>query len=99
MNEPKLIETQIDFHENAEGLVIEKAQHIPQWWLDQLKAQRAESKNAPTGDYVKAASIPQAVHEEWLKQGYDCTKEPIRKTIARLKAEGLDYFITSDKQF
>lgn len=99
MNEPKLIETQVDFQENSEGLVIEKAQHIPQWWLDQLKNERFESKNKPTGDYVRAASIPQAVHELWLSQGYDCTKEPIKKTLAKLKAEGLDAFITSDKQF
>lgn len=93
----KLITTAVDFNETADDLIIEKSQYIPDWWIDQLKQDRFESSQAPAGNYHRAASIPQAVHEEWLKQGYDCTVEPIKKTIAKLKAEGLDYFITSDK--
>jgi hypothetical protein len=87
----------VDFDENSEGLVIQKSQEITQEYLDSLKQARFESKNRPAGEYHRAASIPTVIHEQWLKAGYDCTKEPIRKTLARLRAEGLDYFITTDK--
>lgn len=94
----KLIETKVDFHEQGDNLIVEKTQDIPTWWLDDLKDARFESKSKPMGEFHRAASIPQAVHELWLSQGYDCTKEPIRKTLAKLKHEGLDAFITTDKQ-
>lgn len=98
-NIPNLHEVKVDFEENTDGLVIEKTQALPDWWLQSLKDERFESKNARTNEFHRAASIPAALHEKWLTEGYDCTKEPIRKTIAKLKHEGLDYFITSDKAF
>lgn len=88
----------VDFAENTEGLVIQKTQEIPQEHLDYLKAYRADNSTGKMGEYHRAASIPIIIHEKWLKEGYDCTVEPIRKTLAKLKAEGLDYFITTDKQ-
>lgn len=87
----------VDFDENSEGLVIEKSQTIPEEYLQSLKDARFESKHTRAGEFHRAASIPVAVHEKWLKEGYDCTKEPIRKTLAKLRAESLDYFITTDK--
>lgn len=99
LDQTPLHEVQVDFHENSEGLVIEKTQELPDWWLQSLKDERFDSKNRRSGEFLHAASIPAALHELWLSQGYDCTKEPIRKTLAKLKAEGLDAFITSDKAF
>lgn len=99
LDQTPLHEVKVDFTENTDGLVVEKTQELPEWWLQSLKDQRFESKNRRAGEYHKAASIPAALHEQWLTQGYDCTKEPIRKTLAKLKAEGLDAFITSDKAF
>lgn len=94
----KFIEAQTDLVGNDEGLAIQRVQEIPQWWLDQLKDARFESKNRPAGEYHRAASIPQAVVDQWLREGYDVFKEPVSKSLAKLKAEGLDYFITTDKQ-
>ena len=91
-------DTNLDFKESGDSLLITKAQEIPDWWIQQLKEERFQSKNAPTGNFHRAASIPKDLHEAWLLQGYDCTREPIRKTLAKLKSEGLDYFITTDKQ-
>lgn len=96
---PKFSEVRVDFQENTDGLVIEKTQDLPEWWLQSLKDERFDSKNRRSNEFHRAASIPAALHEQWLAQGYDCTKEPIRKTLAKLKAEGLDAFITSDKAF
>lgn len=89
----------INFDENTEGLVVEKSQALPDEWLQSLKDERFESKHRRAGEFHRAASIPVALHEMWLKQGYDCTKEPIAKTLAKLKHENLDAFITSDKAF
>lgn len=94
----KLHDIAVDFDENSEGLVIQKAQEIPQDYIDSLKDHRFESKNRPSGEYHRAASIPVVIVEKWLKEGYDVYNEPVRKTLAKLKAEGLDYFITTDKQ-
>lgn len=99
LDQTPLHEVKVDFTENTDGLLVEKTQELPDWWLQSLKDQRFESKNRRAGEYHKAASIPAALHELWLSQGYDCTKEPIRKTLAKLKAEGLDAFVTSDKAF
>ena len=87
----------LDFKEEGDNLIIQKQQTITDEYIQSLKDARFESKNRPAGNYHRAASIPVILHEKWLKEGYDCTQEPVRKTVARLKAEGLDYFVTTDK--
>jgi hypothetical protein len=94
----KIHDIAVGFDENSEGLVIQKAQEIPQEYIDSLKDQRFESRSRPSGEYHRAASVPVVIVEKWLKEGYDIYNEPVRKTLAKLKAEGLDYFITTDKQ-
>lgn len=93
----KIHDIAVDFDQNSDGLVIQKSQEIPQWYVDQLKDQRFNSKSNPAGEYHRAASIPVVIVEKWLKEGYDVYNEPVAKSLARLKAEGLDYFITTDK--
>lgn len=94
----KLIAADFNVSENTEGTIIEQYQEIPQWWVDQLKEHRADTKHAPSGEYHRAASIPQVVVDKWLAEGYDVFKEPVSKSLAKLRAEGLDYFITTEKQ-
>jgi hypothetical protein len=96
--ENKLISSDFSVGENDDGVYVERYQEIPQWWIDQLKEARAETKRAPSGEYHRAASIPQVVVDKWLSEGYDVFKEPVSKSLAKLRAEGLDYFITTDKQ-
>lgn len=91
------IEQKIDFDENSDGLIVIKSQDIPQWWIDDLKEARFQSKFTPAREMHRVASVPQAVVEKWLSEGYDVHKEPVAKSVAKLKAEGLDYFVTSDK--
>lgn len=86
-----------NFDEQGSNLVIAKEQDITDEYLQGLKDARYGSKNRRAGEMHRAASIPVILHEQWLKDGYDCTKEPIRKTLAKLKAENLDAFITTDK--
>lgn len=93
-----LIDTNVNLLADDGSLLVQKTQEITQDFLDDLKAQRIASAGRPTGDLHKAASIPVVVYERWLRDGYDARLEPITKTLAKLRAEGLDYFITTDKR-
>ena len=94
----KLIDNNVEFDENTEGLVIKRYQEIPHKWLDELKDERFQnSQSRVKNEYHRAASIPVEIVEKWMREGYDVFKEPISKSIARLKHENLDAFITSDK--
>jgi hypothetical protein len=88
----------VDFDENPDGLIIQKSQNITQEYLDSLKAHRFESKHRPSGDYLRVASIPVVVIEKWMREGFDFYNEPASKIVAKLKSDGLDGFLTTDKQ-
>lgn len=83
--------------EGVGQLAIRTQQEVPEWFIDNLKAIKAESGNKREGEFMLACSIPVVIHHQWLKEGYDCTREPARKTIARLKAMHLDHFVTTNK--
>lgn len=93
-----LLSSDFDIKDDGDKYTIERFQAIPQAYLDSLKEARFDSKNRRAGEYHRAASIPQALVDHWLAQGYDVFQEPIGKTLAKLKAEGFDAFITTDKQ-
>ena len=95
----KLINHLVEFLDGDESnpLVIKKTQELPQEFLDSLKAERDASTSVPAGEFHRVASIPTVVYEKWLREGYDAQKEPIAKTLAKLKAEHLDAFITTNK--
>jgi hypothetical protein len=95
---PIVHDVNVNFDENSDGLVIEKSQYIDPAYLDSLKEQRASSNAVKAGDHMRVASIPVAIVEKWLSEGFDFWNEPARKIVAKLKAEGLDYFVTTDKQ-
>ncbi|MBB4039109.1 hypothetical protein GGR34_000744 [Microvirga flocculans] len=93
-----IIDSDYAFGENADGLFIEHKQEITQSFLDRLKEARNGSTQGPAGEFHLAASIPTVVYEKWLREGYDVAQEPISKTLAKLRAEHLDYFIATDKR-
>ena len=97
MNEPKIIESTAEFTEDLSA--IKREQYIPQEFLDDLAESRLRSSTERMVDVVKVASIPAAVYEKWLRDGYDVGKEPVSKTIAKLKAESLEAFLASTKRF
>lgn len=87
----------LDFEEQGSNLLITKTQDITDEYIQSLKDARFESKNTRAGEYHRVASIPVILYEKWLAEGYDAMKEPVKKTVAKLKNEGLDYFVTTDK--
>lgn len=95
----KLIDHNVEFLNGDESspLLIKKTQELPQEYIDSLRQERAESTARPAGEFHRVASIPTVVWEKWLREGYDAQNEPLAKTLAKLKEEGLDYFITTNK--
>jgi hypothetical protein len=84
--------------ENTDGHIIERVQHIPEGFLDRLKAERDESMSVRETEHQRVASIPTCVVEKWISEGYPFWDEPVSKIVAKLKAEGLEYFLTTGKQ-
>jgi hypothetical protein len=82
---------------NLKENVIERSQYIPDSFFDEIREARHEAVNKPSGNFVHAARIPVFIHEKWLREGYDCTKEPIRKTLAKLAAEDMGKLIVTPK--
>lgn len=93
----RFIEQQTDFDENTDGLVIQTSQAIPDSFLRDLKEERFESKHRKAGEYMRVASIPVVVVDKWKREGFDFDNAPVREIITKLKMEGLDAFITTDK--
>jgi hypothetical protein len=99
--EPKVIDAQIDFHqdESENKLVIHRHQEIPDDWMQANRKQREDSMSRREGDWMPVASIPVEVAYAMKEVfGHDVWNEPFRKTIAVLKAHGLDHFILTNKQ-
>ena len=94
----KLIDSTTTFDDNSESLIIQTSQEIPQRFLDRLKEERFDSKHSRTGNYMRVASIPTAIVDKWKREGYDFDNESVKNIVAKLKMEGLDAFLTTDKQ-
>jgi hypothetical protein len=94
---PQLLDVNANLVEGVGDLAIHRSQEIPDDFLQHLKALRSGS-DAPAGEMHHAVSVPVAVHEVWLRQGFDMFHAPAREIIARLRREGLDDFIVTNKR-
>lgn len=84
---------------NTDGHFIEKSQEITNEYLERLKTMRHNSmQGTREKDFMQVASIPICIVDKWLAEGYSVFDEPIRKSVAKLKHENLEYFITTGKQ-
>jgi len=82
---------------DKDHLNIQSTQHIPQSFLDYNRVAREDSLDQKEGDYMSVASVPVAVHEQWLREGFDMMQEPAREILKRLQAQDLHAFITTKK--
>jgi len=86
----------LGFNEKGD-LMVEKTQAISDDFVKQCKEDFNNSKKRQSNEMELAASIPTAIYEKWLSEGFDALVEPWKAIKARMKAEGLDYFIRSVK--
>jgi hypothetical protein len=98
-NKVKMEGVQHDFHVDSGGLYNKRSQEIPQSFLDSLREQRINSTNQVEGDYMRVASIPTVIVEKWMREGFNIFDQNVdgKDIIKRLKAEGLDAFLTTEK--
>jgi len=84
--------------ENSDENVFECTQHIPTEFMDGLRRERDNSLNQKEGEFMRVASVPVAVYEQWLREGFDMMKEDPKAILTRLKQHDLDAFITTKKR-
>lgn len=94
----KLIDNEVNFGETTDHLIIEKSQYIPDEFLKELRQERDESKHRRSGEYMRVASIPTAVVENWISRGIPFWDMSAKQIVAQLHTDGLDAFLTTDKQ-
>jgi hypothetical protein len=94
----KLLEAEPSFIDGPDGLIIRKDQTI----TDDFLRDAAEKRNTTerTGWFHEVAEIPTGVVEVWKSQGFDINDRNIkaRDIVKRLRAEGLEAFITTNKR-
>jgi hypothetical protein len=98
MNNVNLIDPTYEIVGDFEA--IKRTQEIPEDFLTGTKEQR-DASSAPAGDFHKVASIPVAVVEQWMREGFDVMKDrniTVKDIVARLKKENLTAFLTTNKR-
>jgi len=83
---------------NVDGLAVREDQHIPQSFLDDLKNAREDSVRERAREFHHVASIPVAVVNKWMREGFDIYEATIPEIMTRLRAEHLDAFIATKKR-
>ena len=93
------IDTQF-INKDGDDFVRKHTQEIPQWHLDNLANERKASRGKREGDFMRVASIPNSVVEKWMREGFDILSDRNitgADIVKRLKAENLDFFLTTEK--
>jgi hypothetical protein len=83
---------------NADGLYTKHHQDIDGGFLDRLRDKRNASAHSPIGDYMHVASVPAVFIHKWLKEGFNAYQAPVKDVVAKLRADGLEQFLASDKR-
>jgi len=97
-NKTNLIGIDTQFGANSDGVFIKKTQDIPNWHMNELKEQRNESTKKREGEFMKVASIPTIVAEQWMKQGYNIYEMTGKEIVKKLNEDNLQDFFTTDKR-
>jgi hypothetical protein len=93
-----ITEKNVRYKVNADGLLIEHEQDIPDWYLTDLANQRNASAYGRMGEFVRVASVPEVLVDKWLAEGFDIHRESAAAICARLKAENASKFLTTVKR-
>jgi hypothetical protein len=97
-NDMNLLGVNTQYLQSGTDVIRKHTQNITQNFLDDLKDARNASDEQKEGDYQRVASIPVAVHEQWLREGFNLYEEPMKATIKRLCDQGLDGFMATNKR-
>lgn len=75
-------------------------QEIPDEFLTRIKDQRFGMAKSSENDFMEVADVPVAVVDQWKRQGFDIMKEEVTADmiVKRLRSEGLEAFISTNKR-
>jgi hypothetical protein len=93
----QLIETNVSLVESAGDTGVMFSQEITDEFVQDIQ-ERFTGANDPTGNFLFVGAVPSAVADRWMREGYNVFQEPIRKSLARLKAENFGKFIGTSKR-
>lgn len=97
-NNKSLIQSNTDFLFESGDMVRKHTQNITQAFLDDLKDSRNESTQKPMGEFHRIASIPTAVVEKWLREGFDIWQASGPEIVKRLQKEDLQMFMATERK-
>jgi hypothetical protein len=97
---------ELQFHEVNENLIlgedqdiITTEQYLGQDFWDELEDAKENFQFRLNG-LTQVASIPEALANKWLREGFDLWNAPANEIIRKLRIEHYDKFIISgDKKF
>lgn len=98
--------SQINAKENSEGVTLEVYQEIPHDFIKQCQQERFQNsqRSSAKDEMHRVMSIPVVVWDKWIRDyqkglpgSFDPNTASVATLLAKLKQDGLDCFITSDK--
>lgn len=95
--ERKLLGVNTQYLQTGDDVFRKHTQNISQSFLDDLKDARNASKDQYEGEYMRVASIPVIVVEQWLREGFDIYEATPQEIVKRLKDQNLEGFMTTEK--
>jgi hypothetical protein len=94
-----LIDPSWSLQGSDDNLVVKQDQVVGSSFLSRIADLRTSAANSRAGELMEVADIPVAVVEQWEREGFKLQEQTPRSIVARLKAENLDYFISTHKSF
>lgn len=90
-----LLDNEVQFEQNADGLYLVHQQAITSEFLEQCKDLRSAQADYRKREMNQVASVPCHVIEIWLRQGRDPWNASPREIVQWLEKDNLHAFITS----
>lgn len=93
----KFHDVQTDYIQDGDRLQRKTTQHLPDEFLKDLRRTYEDSLEQREGEFMKVASIPVAVADKWMREGFNIYNASGKEILKRLRDENLDAFITTKK--
>ena len=100
MIQPKLLNPEFSMAGLEDETIFRYDQEVTDSFLDRIKKQRSSMSSSRESEYQEVADVPIAVVDKWKREGFDIMRPEVSaaQIVARLRTEGLDAFISTDKR-
>lgn len=93
-----LLGVNTEFLQEGDDVVRKHTQTISQSFLDDLTASRNASSEQREGEFMRVASIPTVVAEQWMREGFNIYEATGPEIVKRLRDQHLDGFMATTKR-